>query len=396
MTVKSLRMLSTLKQDTESCNKMIYFDNSATTPVCKEAADKAYYMMTECWGNPSSLHAVGFEAEKEITKAREEVAKKLGCEESEIYFTSGGTEANNLAVLGGADARKRRGNRIVTTAIEHPSVLSAAKELEKQGFEVIYLKPDESGQIPDSAIYEAINSDTILVSMMAVNNETGVQLPLNTVTNAIKRANAPAFFHVDDVQGFGKIKINLKKLGIDMMSISGHKVHAPKGVGAIYISKKARVNPRAFGGSQQKQIRPGTEPVPAICAFGEAIRQLPDEKEELALVKEIRDRLLEGLKKMPEVVINSRDDALPYILNFSCGTVRSETMLHFLSEKGISVSSGSACSKSKPSHVLEALGYSNDRIDSSIRVSFSRYNKPEEADEFLLALREGLDSLAHR
>lgn len=389
-------MLSTLKQDTESCNKMIYFDNSATTPVCKEAADKAYYMMTECWGNPSSLHAVGFEAEKEITKAREEVAKKLGCEESEIYFTSGGTEANNLAVLGGADARKRRGNRVVTTAIEHPSVLSAAKELEKQGFEVIYLKPDESGQIPDSAIYEAINSDTILVSMMAVNNETGVQLPLNTVTNAIKRANAPAFFHVDDVQGFGKIKINLKKLGIDMMSISGHKVHAPKGVGAIYISKKARVNPRAFGGSQQKQIRPGTEPVPAICAFGEAIRQLPDEKEELALVKEIRDRLLEGLKKMPEVVINSRDDALPYILNFSCGTVRSETMLHFLSEKGISVSSGSACSKSKPSHVLEALGYSNDRIDSSIRVSFSRYNKPEEADEFLLALREGLDSLAHR
>ena len=389
-------MLSTLKQDTESCNKMIYFDNSATTPVCKEAADKAYYMMTECWGNPSSLHAVGFEAEKEITKAREEVAKKLGCEESEIYFTSGGTEANNLAVLGGADARKRRGNRVVTTAIEHPSVLSAAKELEKQGFEVIYLKPDESGQIPDSAIYEAINSDTILVSMMAVNNETGDQLPLNTVTNAIKRANAPAFFHVDDVQGFGKIKINLKKLGIDMMSISGHKVHAPKGVGAIYISKKARVNPRAFGGSQQKQIRPGTEPVPAICAFGEAIRQLPDEKEELALVKEIRDRLLEGLKKMPEVVINSRDDALPYILNFSCGTVRSETMLHFLSEKGISVSSGSACSKSKPSHVLEALGYSNDRIDSSIRVSFSRYNKPEEADEFLLALREGLDSLAHR
>jgi cysteine desulfurase len=375
---------------------MIYFDNSATTPVCKEAADKAYYMMTECWGNPSSLHAVGFEAEKEITKAREEVAKKLGCEESEIYFTSGGTEANNLAVLGGADARKRRGNRVVTTAIEHPSVLSAAKELEKQGFEVIYLKPDESGQIPDSAIYEAINSDTILVSMMAVNNETGVQLPLNTVTNAIKRANAPAFFHVDDVQGFGKIKINLKKLGIDMMSISGHKVHAPKGVGAIYISKKARVNPRAFGGSQQKQIRPGTEPVPAICAFGEAIRQLPDEKDELALVKEIRDRLLEGLKKMPEVVINSRDDALPYILNFSCGTVRSETMLHFLSEKGISVSSGSACSKSKPSHVLEALGYSNDRIDSSIRVSFSRYNKPEEADEFLLALREGLDSLAHR
>ncbi len=389
-------MLSTLKQDTESCNRMIYFDNSATTPVCKEAADKAYYMMTECWGNPSSLHAVGFEAEKEITKAREEVARKLGCDESEIYFTSGGTEANNLAVLGGADARKRRGNRIVTTAIEHPSVLSAAKELEKQGFEVIYLKPDESGQIPDSAIYEAVNSDTILVSMMAVNNETGVQLPLSTVTNAIKRANAPAFFHVDNVQGFGKIKINLKKLGIDMMSISGHKVHAPKGVGAIYISKKARVNPRAFGGSQQKQIRPGTEPVPAICAFGEAIRVLPDEKEELACVKEIRDRLLEGLKKMPEVVINSRDDALPYILNFSCGTVRSETMLHFLSEKGISVSSGSACSKSKPSHVLEALGYSSERIDSSIRVSFSRYNKPKEADEFLLALREGLDSLAHR
>lgn len=375
---------------------MIYFDNSATTKVCKEALDKACYMMSECWGNPSSLHSVGFEAEKEITKAREIIAKKLGCDESEIYFTSGGTEANNLAVLGGADARKRRGNRIVTTAIEHPSVLKAAEELEKQGFEVIYLKPDESGQIPDSAIYDAINEKTILVSMMAVNNETGVMLPLSTVSNAIKRVNAPAFFHVDDVQGFGKIKINLKKLGIDMMTISGHKVHAPKGVGAIFISKKARVNPRAFGGSQQKQIRPGTEPVPAICAFGEAVRVLPDEKEELSLVTEIRDRLLSGLKEMPDVVLNSRDDALPYIINFSCGSVRSETMLHYLSERDIFVSSGSACSKAKPSHVLAALGFSSDRIDSSIRVSFSRYNTPNEADEFLKALREGLDSLAHR
>ncbi len=375
---------------------MIYFDNSATTKVCKEAADKAYSMMTECWGNPSSLHSVGFEAEKEVTKAREIIANKIGADESEIYFTSGGTEANNLAVLGGADARKRRGNRIVTTAIEHPSVLRAAEELEKQGFEVIFLKPDASGQIPESAVYAAVNEKTILVSMMAVNNETGVNLPLGAVSNAIKRANAPAFFHVDDVQGFGKIKINLKKLGVDMMTISGHKVHAPKGVGAIYISKKARVNPRAFGGSQQKQIRPGTEPVPAICAFGEAVRVLPDEKEELALVTDIRDRLLNGLWEMPDVVINSRDDALPYILSFSCGSVRSETMLHFLSERDIFVSSGSACSKSKPSHVLAAMGYSADRIDSSIRVSFSRYNSPEEADIFLKTLREGLDSLAHR
>ncbi len=375
---------------------MIYFDNSATTKVCKEAADKAYSMMTECWGNPSSLHSVGFEAEKEVTKAREIIANKIGADESEIYFTSGGTEANNLAVLGGADARKRRGDRIVTTAIEHPSVLRAAEELEKQGFEVIFLKPDASGQIPESAVYAAVNEKTILVSMMAVNNETGVNLPLGAVSNAIKRANAPAFFHVDDVQGFGKIKINLKKLGVDMMTISGHKVHAPKGVGAIYISKKARVNPRAFGGSQQKQIRPGTEPVPAICAFGEAVRVLPDEKEELALVTDIRDRLLNGLREMPDVVINSRDDALPYILSFSCGSVRSETMLHFLSERDIFVSSGSACSKSKPSHVLAAMGYSADRIDSSIRVSFSRYNSPEEADIFLKTLREGLDSLAHR
>ncbi|MDO4459596.1 MAG: cysteine desulfurase family protein [Clostridia bacterium] len=375
---------------------MIYFDNSATTAVCREAADKAYYMMTECWGNPSSLHKVGFEAEKELNRARDIIADKLGCDSSEVYFTSGGTEADNLAIFGGADARKRRGNRVVTTAIEHSAVLAACRQLEKMGYKVIYLKPDDSGQIPDADIYNAITKDTILVSMMSVNNETGLMLPLQTVSNAIKRSGAPALFHVDNVQGFGKTKINIKKLGIDLMSISAHKIHGPKGVGALFMAKKARINPRTFGGLQEKQIRPGTEPIPAVCAFGEAVRVLPDEREELETITAIRDKLRTALCEMPDIVMNSREDAFPYILNFSCGKVRSETMLHFLSERGISVSSGSACSKSKPSHVLEAMGFNHDRIDSSIRVSFSRYNTLEEVDEFVKVLREGLDNLQQR
>ena len=375
---------------------MIYFDNSATTPVCDEAVEKALYMMRECWGNPSSLHSVGFAAEKELNLSRSAIAAKLGCDNSEIYFTSGGTEANNLAVFGAAEARKRRGNRVVTTAIEHPSVLESCRQLEKQGFEVIYLRPDSTGHIPEKDVFSAVNDRTILVSMMAVNNETGLMLPLSSVSAAIKRAKAPALFHVDDVQGFGKIKLNLKKLGIDLMTVSSHKVHGPKGVGALYIAKNTRIAPRTFGGSQEKTVRPGTEPVPAACAFGAAVRALPNEPEELIKVTAIRDRILEQLKQIPEVVINSPDDALPYILNISCSVVRSETMLHFLSERGISVSSGSACSKAKPSHVLEALGFPHDRIDSSLRLSFSRFNTLEEADKFVSALREGLGSLQRR
>ncbi len=375
---------------------MIYFDNSATTQVCEESAEKVMYMMRECWGNPSSLHSFGYKAEKELSAARAAVAAKLSCEPREIYFTSGGTEANNLAVIGGAEAKKRFGNRIVTTAIEHASVLSAMEQLEKQGFEVIYLQPDETGNIPESAISEAINNKTILVSMMSVNNETGAILPLKAVASAIKRAKAPALFHVDNVQGFGKLKLQPKKLGVNLMTVSSHKVHGPKGAGALFMAQGTRISPRQFGGGQEKAFRPGTEAVPAICGFGAAVKALPNEMVEEAVIREIRDTLKAELQAVPEISINSPEDALPYILNFSCGKIRSETMLHFLETKEIFVSSGSACAGGKASHVLHAMGLPAERIDSSVRVSFSRYNTPDQVAHFIDALKEGLATLAHR
>lgn len=375
---------------------MIYFDNSATTQVCEESAEKVMYMMRECWGNPSSLHSFGYKAEKELSAARAAVAAKLSCEPREIYFTSGGTEANNLAVIGGAEAKKRFGNRVVTTAIEHASVLSAMEQLEKQGFEVIYLQPDETGNIPESAISEAINNKTILVSMMSVNNETGAILPLKAVASAIKRAKAPAIFHVDNVQGFGKLKLQPKKLGINLMTVSSHKVHGPKGAGALFVAQGTRISPRQFGGGQEKAFRPGTEAVPAICGFGAAVKALPGEMAEETAIREIRDALKAELQAIPEISINSPEDALPYILNFSCGKIRSETMLHFLETKEIFVSSGSACAGGKASHVLHAMGLPAERIDSSVRVSFSRYNTPDQVAHFIDALKEGLATLAHR
>lgn len=375
---------------------MIYFDNSATTNVCQESAEKVMYMMSECWGNPSSLHSFGYKAEKELSAARSAVAAKLSAEPREIYFTSGGTEANNLAVLGAAEAKKRFGNRIVTTAIEHASVLSAMEQLEKQGFEVIYLKPDATGVISVDAINEAINNKTILVSMMSVNNETGAIMPLKAVAAAIKRKKSPALFHVDNVQGFGKIKLQPKKIGINLMTVSSHKVHGPKGAGALFIAQGTRIASRQFGGGQEKTVRPGTEAVPALCGFGAAVKALPEELAEERCIREIHDALLAELKAIPEIIINSPEEHLPYILNFSCGKIRSETMLHFLETKEIYVSSGSACAGGKASHVLDAMGLPNDRIDSSMRVSFSRFNTIEQVKPFIDALKEGLDTLAHR
>jgi cysteine desulfurase len=373
----------------------IYFDNSATTRVCREAADKAIYMMTECYGNPSSLHRMGFNAEKEMTGAREAVASKIGVNPAEVYFTSGGTESNNLSIFGAAHARAKRGNRIVTTMIEHPSVLNAMKKLEDEGFEVVYLKPGKDGTVEAEDVIKAIDEKTILVSMMAVNNETGAFLPIDMVAKAIKDSGSHAIFHVDDVQGFGKLKINIKKCGIDLMSVSGHKIHAPKGVGAVYINEKIHIQPVAYGGGQEKNIRPGTEAVPNICAMGEAVRCLPEEAEEEKAIAEIHDTILERLRKTDGIVINSPEKSSDYILNFSVPGIRGETMLHFLEEREIYVSTGSACSRSKPSHVLEALGFDRNISGSAIRLSFSRYNKITEVEPFLEALSDGIKSLQH-
>lgn len=373
----------------------IYLDNSATTKVLESAAKKAYDTMLLNYGNPSSLHSLGFKAEKIISEAREVFANIIKCESEEVYFTSGGTESNNTAIFGAVKAKKRLGNKIVTTAMEHPSVMECMKELEKEGYIVTYLKPDKSGNISKLDVINAIDKNTILVSMMSVNNETGAILPIDIVAPAIKKAQSPALFHVDNVQGFGKLNINVKKLGIDLLSASGHKLHAPKGIGGLYINKKAHIVPHSFGGGQEKGMRPGTESTPLIAAFCEALKNLPDANKELIRLKELNDYLRAELCKIEGLSVNSPVNNLPYILNFSTLKVRGETMLHYLESKGIYVSTGSACSKAKPSHVLSAMGLSNKHIETSLRVSFSRYTTKEELITLIDEINKGLSSLAH-
>lgn len=372
----------------------VYFDNSATTPVSKSAADKAYEMMVENFGNPSSLHSLGIKAEEELTAARKSIAKSLGADEREIYFTSGGTEANNLALFGAAESKKRTGNKIVTSAIEHSSVIDSCKRLEGMGFEVVYLKPDESGKISESALQGVIDENTILVSLMAVNNETGAIQPYNSVKRIIKQKNSPALFHCDCVQAYGKIPLKAEKLGADLLSVTAHKLHGPKGVGAIYIKKGTRIIPQHYGGEQEGKIRPGTQAASLIAAFGAAVKEI--DYSAIERVSEIRDYIKSFVTDLDRVYINSPDDALPYILNFSVAGIKSETMLHFLAGEGIYVSSGSACAKGKQSHVLGAMGVSRERADSAIRVSLSKYNTMQEAEYFCRVLKEGTEKIIRK
>lgn len=372
----------------------VYFDNSSTTAVCKAAADKAYEMMISCYGNPSSLHSFGLEAEREVESARSTIAKSLGASDREIFFTSGGTEANNLAVLGAARSRRRLGNRVVTSAIEHSSVLESCKELERRGVEVVYLNPDENGKVKIEDLESAIDEKTILVSLMAVNNETGAVQPYDKVGRVIKRKKAPAVFHCDCVQAYGKLRLNPERAGIDLLSVSAHKLHGPKGVGALYIKRGVRVSPQHFGGEQQGKIRPGTEPVPLIAAFAAAVKETDySAADEVA---KIRDYIKSQLSQLERVYVNSPDDALAYILNFSVEGIRSETMLHCLAEREIYVSSGSACAKGKPSHVLTAMGLSKARADSAIRASFSKYSTLEQAQYFCEAISQATKELVRR
>lgn len=372
----------------------IYLDNSATTRVCEKSAEKVLELMTQCYGNPSSLHKKGLEAQREVAHARQAVAVSLGAQPREIIFTSGGTEANNLAVLGGAAAGRRRGKRIVTTAIEHPSVLEPMRQLEKEGFEVVFLTPDTDGRVPEEAVLKAVTGDTILISVMAVNNELGSIQPIEVLKKAVKRAGAPALVHVDGVQAYGKLPLRPEKLGIDLLTVSGHKIHGPKGVGALYVSKNARILPRTFGGGQERELRPGTEAAPLIAGLGAAAEELPDWRQAYSRMEKLRDYTLQKLSGLEGVEVNSPVEGLPYLLNFSALGIRSETMLHFLAQRGIYVSSGSACAKGKQSHVLKAAGLPDSRISSAIRVSFSRENTERDADALAEGVREGLACLA--
>ena len=365
-----------------------YFDNSATTAPCCEAVNAVSDAMTRCWGNPSSLHRAGNLANELLENSRKDIANRLSCAPEEIFFTSGGTEGNNLAVIGAAHQMRRMGRRIVSTSVEHSSVDDTLNKLEADGFEVIKLKVDNYGRINEKDLYAAVNSNTILITMMLVNNEVGSIMPIQAAKRAAMMARSLALIHCDAVQAFGKMPLKPASLGVDLMTISSHKIHGPKGVGALYIRKGVKIKPRTFGGEQEKKIRPGTEAMPAIAGFAAAARALPDPARELEHITMLRDYMVAKLVEIPDVVINSPPDALPYVTNISVLGIKSEPMLNFLSEKGIFVSSGSACSKGKKSHVLLQMGLDRKRLDSPIRISFSRYTTVQEIDALILGIAE--------
>ena len=372
-----------------------YLDNSATTAVSKAAADKAYAVMTRLYGNPSSLHSKGIEAENELKNARKSVALRLRVSDEEITFTSGGTEANNLALFGAAYARLRERKKIIISAVEHSSVTEAAKRLEAEGFLVERIAPQKDGLIHPEDVAAAADKNTSLVSVMLVNNETGAIMPVSEIFAAVKAKDEKILCHTDAVQAFGKLEIKAKALGADLISVSGHKVHAPKGVGALYIKKGVRLVSRQYGGEQEKRIRPGTENLPAIAAFGVACDMF-DIENNYKTVSALNNYAKKKLLQIEGVTLNSPEAALPYVLNISAGRVRSETMLHFLEEREVFVSSGSACAKGKPSHVLSAMGLSREKADSALRISFCKHNTLEDIDALCEGIALGLKVLAHR
>lgn len=373
----------------------IYLDNSATTKPCREAVEACLFAMETEYGNPSSLHQKGLKAELLQNRAREQLAEALECRTDELWFTSGATESNNLALFGAAGANARRGKTILTTAIEHPSVLEPLAELERQGFRIVRLMPGSDGTYTPEQFAQAVDEDTILVSCMQVNNETGLILPVAEIARAVKRKKTDILVHVDAVQAFLKLPIKLKHMPIDLLSVSGHKVHAPKGIGALYCKKGVRILPRVFGGGQQGGIRSGTEPVELISAFGAAVAaQSGRIRERAARDQALRDYLCGRLAGEPGIVVHNTARSLPHIVHLSVMGVRSEIMLHHLERYGIYVSSGSACARGKQSHVLAALGMDRASSDSALRISFGADTNEAMLDELALRLREGRETLA--
>ncbi|MDR2753541.1 MAG: cysteine desulfurase [Oscillospiraceae bacterium] len=372
-----------------------YLDNSATTPPCREATEAMQEALTHLWGNPSSLHQAGLAAEHLLQDARALVAASLSAKPDEITFTSGGTEANNLALFGAAAARRRRGRRIVISAVEHSSIAESAAELQTRGFEVVYLGVDSKGRVSEQELARAINAETILVSLMAVNNEVGSLQPVDSLRRAVRYAGAPALIHCDAVQAYGKLALAPQHMGVDLLTVSSHKIHGPKGAGALYIRKGVKLQPILFGGSQEGKLRPGTEAMPAIAGFAAAAKALPNPQQALAYVGTLRERLVAGLQTIKGVRINSPADSLAYLTNISVPGLMSETLLNFLSARGVYVSAGSACAKGKKSRVLQAMGLGEPEINGALRISLSRYTTCDEIDAFLFALTEARHTLAH-
>lgn len=373
----------------------IYLDNAATTRVCPEAADMAYRVMTEQYGNPSSTHARGREAKKLLDAARRELALCLGCQPKELAFTSCGSEADNWALLSGAWAASARGGHVISSMAEHDAVRKSLDELERRGYEVTRLPPDPSGAVPVQAVLDALRPDTVLVSLMLVNNETGAVNDIPGLARALKKAAPKVLLHCDAVQGFLKVPFTVKSLGADMVTISGHKIHAPKGIGALYIRSGLHLRPLILGGSQEDGRRAGTEAMPAICAFGEAARL------GRALMAESTERMA-GLRQRAASRLLAENPGLvvigggaPHILCVSLPGYRSEVLMSVLESRGISVSKSSACKKGGRSHVLEAMGLPAPVIDGALRLGLSRYTTAEELDAFCLCLREARETLAH-
>lgn len=371
---------------------IIYLDNSATTKPCEKAITLMNKALTENWGNPSSLHILGMYAEIALNNARKVIAKSISAKEQEIIFTSCGTESNNTAIFS-ALSRKGYGNRIITTAIEHPSVLEAVKRLENEGFEVIYLHPDKNGVISLNDLENSLNNKTVLVSIMMVNNEIGSVQPIAEAAKLIKKLSPNALFHCDAVQGYGKLPINVNQLGVDLLTASGHKIHAPKGIGFLYCKSSAHISPLLTGGGQEKGMRSGTESVPLITALQGAVEELPNLENQLKIQNELFTYAKELFKKSDLIKINSGNSSCPYVLNISLLGYRSETVLHFLEKRNIFISSGSACSKGKKSYVLKEIGLIDREIDSALRISFSRYNTKQDIDILFEALTDASKQL---
>ncbi len=372
----------------------VYLDNAATTKPCSEAVEAIMAALRENYGNPSSLHKKGLDAQLTVDAARKIIAGAIGADSGCIYFTSGATESNNLALRGTAAVYGKRRKKIIVSSVEHASVAETVNELEEKGFTVVRIHPDDDGKFRAADFVNAADEDTFLISMMLVNNETGYILPVSEVFTAVKRRFPEIVAHCDCVQGFMKLPVRVNKLNADLISLSGHKIHAAKGIGALYIKKGVRLSPIVTGGKQEKGIRSGTESVPLIAGFGAAVEKLfPTIKERYDKASELKSHLLDRLSGFGSIKINSPSDGLPYIVNISVIGKRSEIMLHYLEQRGIYVSSGSACSKGAQSGVLSEFGLSREEADGALRISMTAETAETELDAFAKALADGINEI---
>ena len=372
----------------------IYLDNCATTKVCEAAVAAAVKAMETDYGNPSSLHRKGMEAEKILTEGRKLIASMLHCDPDCVYYTGSATESNNIAILGSAAAHPRDGRTIVTTSVEHPSVENAVASLEKKGYTVKRVSPREDRNFDPFDIIDAVDDDTLLLSMMLVNNETGTITPVERVVPALRKKYPKLLIHIDGVQGFTKLPVNLKKLDVDFFTFSGHKLYAPKGIAGLYVKKGVRVSPVVYGGGQEKGLRSGTQSVPLIAAMTEALRLCSENsKAYMAHYTELNRYLREKLQSFPDIRIGSPENGCPHVLNISVDGIPSEILLHYLEEREIYVSSGSACAKGELSEVLSFFGFDDRYIRSALRISFSKDTTIEQLDIFLEVLAGGIEKL---